>query len=132
VWCFTHILNLVVKVPIHEVSKLHNLTNRLSHQAILSQFSHKTKATTDASEDAEDTATLNDLDDDEVGDDTTNKNEESNEEGTDDEIDPAIAESNNSIVEGVAAEIENDTDLPTLTRANVNLGRFAVTKVTAL
>jgi hypothetical protein len=130
--CFAHILNLVVKVPIHEVSNLYNLTNHLSYQAILSQFSHKTKATTDASEEAEDTAALNDLDndDDEVGDDATNENEDSNKEETDDKIDPAVAASDDSIVEGIAVAIENDTDLPTLTRAEVNLGQFAVTKVT--
>ena len=50
-----------------------------------------------------------------------NENENSNEEGTDDEID-AVEESDNSIVDGVAAEIENDADLPTLTHTEVNLG----------
>ena len=72
---------------------------------------------------------MNELDDEEVGDDAMNENENSNEEGTDDKIYPAVEESDNSIVDGVAAEIENDADLPTLTRAKVNLGRFAVTKV---
>jgi hypothetical protein len=77
------------------------------------------------SKEAEDTAILNDLDE-EVGDNAMNN---SNEEGTDDEIDPAVAESDNSIVDGVAVEIENDADLPMLTRTEVNLRRFAVTKV---
>jgi len=80
-------------------------------------------------EDAEDTATLNELDDEQLGEDIENENEDYSEEDKDEEIDPAVAENDAAIVDEVAADVENDSDLPTLTRDEVNLGRFAVTKV---
>ena len=95
---------------------------------ILSQFSHKTKATADANKDAEDTATLNELDDEQLGEDEENDNE-GNSEDEDEEVDLAVVESDAAIVNEVAAEVANDSDLPTLTRTEVNLSRFAVHKV---
>ena len=127
VQCFAHILNLVVKV--HIVVTLKFILSDLLRKSILSQFSHKMKATTDTDEDAEDTATLNKLDDEQLGEDIENENEVNSEEDKDEEIDPAVAESDAAIVDEVAAEVTNDSDLPTLTRDEVNLGRFAVTKV---
>lgn len=100
------------------------------HQSILSQFSNKITATTDAIEEAEDTATLNELDDDEFCDVEENENEDGIEEDEGEEVDPAVAESDAAIIDEVAAEVANDSDLPPLTRAELNLGRFAVTKVT--
>jgi len=40
-----------------------------------------------------------------------------------------VAESDAALVDEVSEEVENDSALPSLTRADVNLGRFAVTKV---
>lgn len=85
----------------------------------------------DSTEDVEDTAALNELEDDQLGDDEDDEDEASVEEA-DDEIDPAVAESDAAIVDEVASDVANDSDMPTLTRAEVNLGRFAVTKVSYL
>ena len=123
--CFAHILNLVVKVSIKILNQYYAKTELL-HQSILSQFSNKTKATMDATEEAEDTATLNELDDDHG---EENENEDITEDDSD-EVDPAVAENDAAIVDEIAADVANDADLPTLTRAEVNLGRFAITKVT--
>ena len=92
------------------------------------QFSHKTKATTDTTEEAEDNATLDELNDDRADD----GNEiEVNGEDENDELDPTVAESDAAIVDEVSEEVENNLALPSLTQADVNLGRFAVTKVTS-
>jgi hypothetical protein len=50
-------------------------------------------------------------------------------EDIEDEIDPSMAESNAAIVDAITAEVDEESDLPTLTHAEVNLGKFAVTKV---
>jgi hypothetical protein len=92
------------------------------------QFSHKTKATADATEYAEDTAILNEPDDEQLGEDEENNNKGDSED-KDEEVDPAVAESDAAIIDEVAAEVANDFDLPTLTCTEVNLGRFAVMKV---
>ena len=90
------------------------------------QFSHKTKATTDTTEEAEDNATLDKLNDDRADD----GNEiEVNCEDENDELDPTVAESDAAMVDEVSEEVENNLALPGLTQADVNLGRFAVTKV---
>lgn len=125
--CFAHILNLVVKVCIFITSA--SILSDLLCKSILLQFSHKTKATADADEDAEDTATFNELDDEQLGEDAENENEDRSEEDQDEEIDLAVAESDAAIVDEVAADVANDSTLPTLTHDEVNLGRFAVTKV---
>ena len=82
----------------------------------------------DATEEAEDTTTLDDLDNN-CGEE--NENEDITEDDSD-EVDPAVAANDAAIVDEVAADVANDADLPTLTRAEVNLGRFAITKVTRL
>ena len=82
----------------------------------------------DATEEAKDTVTLNELDDD-YGEE--NENEDITEDDSN-EVDPAVAENDAAIVDEVAADVANDADLPTLTCAEVNLGRFAITKVTRL
>ena len=46
-----------------------------------------------------------------------------------DEIDPSVEESDAAAVDVVAAEVEADTTLPLLTRADINLGRFSLSKV---
>ena len=40
-----------------------------------------------------------------------------------------LAESDAAVIDAVAAEAGEEFDLPALTRAEVNLGKFAVTKV---
>jgi hypothetical protein len=46
-----------------------------------------------------------------------------------DEIDPSVDESDAAAVDVVAAEVEADATLPLLTRADINLGRFSLSKV---
>jgi hypothetical protein len=56
--------------------------------------------------------------------------EENEEDGDEaDEIDPSVEASDAAIVKEVAAETDEQADVPVLTRADINLGRFAVTKV---
>ena len=129
--CFAHILNLVVKVCIPHTCHFYHSKSR---QSVLSQFSHKTKATEDAIEEAEDAAALDELDDDldndldnEPVEDNTPENEE--DVGLEDEIDVSVAESDDAIIDAVGAGAGDDCGVPTLTREEVNLGKFAVTKV---
>lgn len=60
--------------------------------------------------------------------------ESENEDSTkdSDKVDPAIVESDAAIVDKVAAEVVNDSSLPSLTCTKVNLGWFAITKVMTL
>jgi hypothetical protein len=98
-------------------------------QAILLQFSQKNKATTDLTEDTADEAAFKDLDD------TVNEEEDGEVAEADiedaDELEPSVEASNNAMIDQVAAELEEDSaaDMPPLTRAEINLGRFAITKV---
>jgi hypothetical protein len=55
--------------------------------------------------------------------------ENGEEENPEDEIDPSVAESDTALVDAVAAEVDEQSDLPVLTCADINLGKFAVTKV---
>jgi hypothetical protein len=107
------------------------LNLELLHWSLLSQFSNKMKATMDATEDAEDTTTLNELDDDQFDNREESENKDSNKKDSD-KVDPAIAESDADIVEEVTAEVANDSGIPSLTRAEVSLGQFSIMKVTAL
>ena len=50
-------------------------------------------------------------------------------EDEEEEIDLSVAESDAAVIDEVAAELEKDFGLLRLTRAEVNLGKFAVTKV---
>jgi hypothetical protein len=93
-------------------------------QAVLSQFSHKTKATDDAIEEAEDTAALDDLDHD-PGED--NASDDGEDEVIEDDIDPSVAESDAALIDDVAKKV--GIDYPNVSRAEINLGRFAVSKV---
>jgi hypothetical protein len=52
----------------------------------------------------------------------------SNANEDEDEIDPLVDASDQAMIDSVAAEAD-DAELPALTRAEVNLGRFAITKV---
>jgi hypothetical protein len=54
---------------------------------------------------------------------------ELDEDGDGDEIDPSVEESDAAAVGAVAAEVEADSTLPSLTRADINLGRFSLSKV---
>ena len=55
--------------------------------------------------------------------------ENGEEENVEDEIDLSVAESDTALVDAVAAEVDEQSDLPVLTRADINLGKYAVTKV---
>jgi len=70
----------------------------------------------------DDDAALNELEDGQAEDD-----EEPDEEDTD-EIDPAVEANDNAMVNEVAAELDTET-LPSLTRKEINLGRFSLSKV---
>ena len=97
----------------------------ISLQALLSQFSQKNKAATDTTAEAEDEAELVALEDE------TSEDQEKIADAEDedkDEIDPAVQASDDTVVDEVAVEADHD-GLPPLTRAEVNLGRFAITKV---
>ena len=124
--CFAHILNLVVKVWISFFVLWWAADH--STQAILSQFSQKNKATGDLTEDAADEAVFQDLDD------TTNEEEdevaEANAEDAD-ELEPSVEASDNAMLDEVATELEEDSpsDIPLLTRAEINLSHFVITKV---
>ena len=120
-----HILNLVVKVGVVPFIYIF-LVLTLSRKSILSQFSHKTKASEDTTEEAEDTAALDSLDED-LDEDATGNGEEEHVEG--DDIDPSVEDSDAALVDEVAAEADGDLDVPMLSRDEVNLGKFAVTKV---
>ena len=54
---------------------------------------------------------------------------EPEEEEDADEIDASVEASDAAIVDKVAAEVNADDSLPTLTRAKINLGRFSLSKV---
>jgi hypothetical protein len=69
---------------------------------------------------------LDDKDEDEVG---NNEEETCGDKDDDDDLNPSVVESDTAIIEKVAAEVEEHIDAPTLTRADINLGRFAVMKV---
>ena len=64
---------------------------------------------------------------DEDNEDVEDQEAESSEKDDEDEVDPAVEASDNAAIDEVAAEA--DAELPALTRAEVNLGRFAITKV---
>jgi len=70
----------------------------------------------------DDDTALNKLEDGQAEDD-----EEPDEEDTD-EIDPAVEANDNAMVDEVAAELDTET-LPSLTREEINLGRFSLSKV---
>lgn len=69
---------------------------------------------------------LEDNDKDEVG---NNEEETGGDKDDDNNLDPSVAESDTTIIETVAAEVEEHINAPTLTHADINLSRFAVTKV---
>ena len=123
--CFAHILNLVVKVGVVPFIYIF-LVLTLSRKSILLQFSHKTKVSEDTTEEVEDAAALDSLDED-LDEDTTGNGEEEHVEG--DDIDPSVEDSDATLVDEVVAEADGNLDIPTLSRNEVNLGKFAVTKV---
>jgi hypothetical protein len=65
---------------------------------------------------------------DEVGE-NIEMNDATEDEEDADEIDPSVEASDADIVAQVALEADEQDDMPKLTRAEINLGRFAVTKV---
>ena len=126
VHCFAHILNLVVKVWIRYLVLW--CAPDSSTQAILSQFSQKNKATADLTEDAADEAAFKDLDD-TVNEEEDNEAAEADIEDTD-VLEPSVEASDNAVIDEVIAELEEDSaEMPPLTRAEINLGHFAITKV---
>lgn len=119
--CFAHVLNLVVKVR-----RIYNLILILCSfllQAILSQFSHSRKTVDGSSEEVEDDIALKELEDED------GEEHEDDEMEDDDEIDPAVEMSDSVMVDQVAAEADADGSLPPLTRAQITLGRFSLSKV---
>jgi hypothetical protein len=70
----------------------------------------------------DDDAAFNELEDGQPEDD-----EEPDEEDTD-KIDPAVEANDNAMVDEVAAELDTET-LLSLTREEINLGRFSLSKV---
>ena len=61
--------------------------------------------------------------------DAVGEDEEPEEEENADEIDASVEASDAAIVDKVAAEVNTDDSLPTLTRAEINLGCFSLSKV---
>jgi hypothetical protein len=76
---------------------------------------------------AEDDAAFEELEDDVGDDDVADSDEHDDDSG--DEIDGCVAESDDALVDAVASEVSEDAALPTLSHAELNLGKFAVTKV---
>ena len=92
--------------------------NRRCCQAILSQFSQKTKASSDSSENAEDDASFSALEDEDDHESGNNNDEQRDNKDEDrDDIDPSVEASDAAIIEEVAAEAGEHVDAPTLTRA---------------
>ena len=116
---------LVVKVGVVLFISIF-LVLTLSCKSILLQFSHKIKASEDTMEEAKDAAVLDSLNDD-LDKDMMGNGEEEHVEG--DGIDPSVEDSDTALVDKVAAETNGDLDIPTLSCNEVNIGKFAVTKV---
>jgi hypothetical protein len=100
--------------------------------AILSQFSKTNNATTYSDEDSEDNAIISKLqeedDDEEVDPDVDDDNDNGN-----DEIDSAVEASDKEMVDDVVRELEQDSfGEETLTREDISLGRFSLSKVCSL
>jgi hypothetical protein len=95
------------------------------HKAILSQFSKTKKATDDSSDPAED-------EDEDEGDEEQEEDNEEHEVDDGDEVDSAVAASDDAMVDQVAKEVGADKSLPSLTRDQINLGRFSLSKVPIL
>jgi len=123
--CFAHILNLVVKV--FRIG-LYSPTTHIYDfvKAILSQFSKTKKASSDADEDDSE-ANQDSLDD--LEDDIGYGDEEMDDADADDETDPSVEQSDKMAVDTVIADVEFDERLPLLTRGDVNLGRYSISKV---
>lgn len=95
-------------------------------QPILSQFSKTNKATTDSDDNDEDDAVFSGLQ--EVDDEEEVEPEMDDDDG--DEIDGAVDASDNVMVDEVAREVEEEEAWEEqLTRADINLGRFSLSKV---
>jgi hypothetical protein len=58
--------------------------------------------------------------------------EATEDEDDNDEIEPSVENSDAAIVDEVVAETNEEPDIPALSAAEENLGRFAVTKVSLL
>jgi hypothetical protein len=123
--CFAHVLNLVVKVRVSLIARLICLH---PYKAILSQF-YKKKNSKD------DECLSDDRDDDEVEpDDDAICHDDS------DEIDPAVASSDEAMIQEVIdsldGDVEDDDDatktLRHLTSEEINLGCYSVSKVSTM
>src|ERR1700683_5856611 len=83
--------------------------NRRRRQAILSQFSQKTKASSDSSENAEDDASFSALEDEDAHESGNDNDEQRDDEDEDrDDIDPFLGEGDAAIIGGVDAEAGGD------------------------
>jgi hypothetical protein len=103
---------------------LHDLT---TFQAVLSQFSRSRKASDDDNEDKEDEEILKEMEEQE--------GEEDEEE--DEEEDAERDASDDAFVQRVNKELDDGSevdehDIPSLTREDINLGRFSIHKVSYL
>jgi hypothetical protein len=94
------------------------------YKAILSQFSKTNKASNDVDEDRADNDRFDDLEDNAgLGDEEAEHTEHT------DETDISVELSDKVALDDVASNVELDERLPLLTRGDVNLGRFSVSKV---
>lgn len=93
-------------------------------KAILSQFSHTNKAAGTADENADDDKIFKELESAEGED-----SDEPEVEEDADKLDASVEASDARMVDQVAEEVEGDYALPSLTRAEINLGRFSLAKV---
>jgi hypothetical protein len=89
----------------------------------MSQFSQTRKASSSSDDNGEDDAALWELEDED------GKEPEEPEVEDGDKLDPAVQLSDSAIVDEVAAETDADSSLPQLTREQINLGRFSLSKV---
>jgi hypothetical protein len=113
---------------------LHEQASLTLCKAILSQFSKKNATTTDMEETTEDEAIFQMLDGESEDDCVVELDIEGDQDG--DEIDPAVEEHDaamvDAIVDALALEEDDAQFIDSLTHEQVNLGRFSVTKVSAL
>jgi hypothetical protein len=83
-----------------------------------------------ATDEDEDATAFREIDDDQDEDnDPPQPPEGTEDDDDDDELEPSVAESDAALIDEAAAETEESADTPTLTWADVNLGKFTVTKV---
>ena len=92
-------------------------------KSVLSQFSHKKKADENDGKDNEDDDT------DPIDNNSCGNADDGNKSDSGDEVDSSVEELDANMVDTVADEVDKDESLPKLSLTEVNLSKFAVTKV---